>query len=91
MTEVDKSERKKAYCRQYYEIHKEEYRERYLKNRDRILERNKANKDKKAEYDHKRNIEKFEELSDYKKTYYINHKEYFYEKNKEYRRKKKCV
>ena len=88
---VDESERRKRYYQIYYEIHKDEYKERYRNNREKILDRNKANKDKKAEYDHKRMIEKFEDKAKKNKEYYENHKEYFYEKNKEYRRKKRCI
>ena len=74
MTEVDKSERKKAYSKLYYEIHKEEYHERYLKNREKILERNKANKEKKAEYDHLRNLQQWEKKAEYNREYYRKHK-----------------
>ena len=60
------------YQKLYYEIHKEEYHERYMKNRDKILARNRERKEEKREYDKKRNctIDK----SEYNKAYYEAHK-----------------
>lgn len=74
MTEVDKSERKKLYRKIYYEIHKDEFRERYLKNREKIRQRNQANREKKSEYDHLRNLQQWERKAEYNREYYRKHK-----------------
>ena len=58
------------YQKLYYEIHKEEYHERYMKNREKILARNRERKEEKYLYDKKRNFERAEEKAEYNREYY---------------------
>ena len=58
------------YSKLYYEIHKEEYHERYLKNRDKILSRNAERKEEKSLYDHLRNLKNYEKKKAYNKEYW---------------------
>lgn len=61
---------KKEYAKIYYEIHKEEYHDRYIRKRDEIRARNQRNKEIKAMYDKLRYKEKWREKSEYNWEYY---------------------
>lgn len=65
---------RKEYSKIYYEIHKEEYHQRYLRRKEEIKKRNERNKEIKQMYDHLRNLNRWEEKAEYNRQYYLRRK-----------------
>lgn len=66
---------RKEYAKIYYEIHKDEFKARYQKNRESISKRNAENKEKRAEYHKKWYAEHWKEKAEYNWEYYKRRKE----------------